>query len=333
MICRVRTAIVATILIVVYICAYPLAAQAQGLNDPLDTMSGLVSTVGAKDWRYTIGFKKFFNSYTSYQFPNPFPPEQDPLSRLEFPIDQWFFGGAYIYNAWTWSASLDIWTNINKDSRSQMQDSDWDQENLPGQKSIFSESKCRLKRSWLGDLKFLLKPEVQLFKIVRPIFGVRYQTFSFVTHDGNQDSIDGYSVDLPGEGIEFDQSFYQYYVGGQLNTTLNNVVFSRLLTGLDIGLVVDYALVSAKNQDLHLLREGERITTEITNGHCWHAQATASFPMRDNIRMRLDVDFKRIVTNGDHQLTNSFFNVDFSFNGSRVWSDQLSAAATAELIF
>ncbi len=333
MIRRTGATIVVTSLILVYICVYPVAAQAQGIDYPLDVMSGLVSTVGARDWRYTIGFKKFFNSYTSYQFPNPFPPEQDPLSRLEFPIDQWFFGGDYIYDAWTWSASLDLWTNINKNSRAPMQDSDWDQANQPDQKSVFSESKCKLKRSWLGDLKFLIKPQVSFFRTLRPIFGVRYQTFSFVTHDGNQISLDGYNMDLPGEGIEFDQSFYQYYVGGQINTTLKTAGLARYVSGLGIGLVLDYALVSAKNQDLHLLREGERITTEITKGHCWHAEATASLPLRDNIRLQLDVDFKRIITNGDHQLTNSFLDVDFGFNGSRVWSDQLSAAAVGELIF
>ncbi|MGO8878551.1 MAG: omptin family outer membrane protease [Desulfomonilaceae bacterium] len=332
MIFRIGAAILATALIFIYSCAQPFPATAQ-YTDPLDVASDLVSRVKAANWQYSIGVKKFFNSYTSYQFPNPFPPKQDPLSRLEFPIDQWFFGGDYIYNSSYWSALLDTWVNINQEGRARMQDSDWDQENVPSQKSVFSESKCQLKRSWLVDLKILFNPDVSFFKIVHPVVGARYQTFSFVTHDGYQVGLDGYNTDLPGEGIEFDQTFYQYYLGALINTKVNTSGIFRSLPTTDLTVTLDYALVLAKNQDLHLLREGERITNESTSGHCWHAEATASFLIRQNIKGLIDLDFKRIITNGGHQLTNSFFSVDFSFDGSRVWSDQLSIAASAELIF
>ncbi|MGC8602307.1 MAG: omptin family outer membrane protease [Desulfomonilaceae bacterium] len=332
MICRVGAAIMATTLIFIYSCVYPFLAEAESA-DPLDLASDLISNVRAENWQYTIGVKKFFNSYTSYQFPNPFPPKQNPLSRLEFPIDQWFFGGDYIYGASSWSAQLDTWVNINHEGRAKMQDSDWDQENQPTQKSVFSQSKCRLKRSWLVDLKIVIKPDVSFFKTLHPILGARYQTFSFITHDGYQGTLDGYDMDLPGEGIQFDQTFYHYYLGGEINTVVNTAGMFRSLPTTDLVLTVDYALVTAKNQDIHLLREGERITNENTNGHCWHAEATVLFPIRHNIKGEIDIDFKRIVTNGNHQLTNSFFNVDFSFNGSRVWSDQLSISALTEIVF
>ncbi len=332
MISRIGAAILATILIFIYSCAQPFPAAAQ-YADPLDMASDLVSRVRAANWQYSIGVKKFFNSYTSYQFPNPFPPEQNPLSRLEFPIDQWFYGGDYIYNSSFWTAQLDAWGNINQEGRANMQDSDWDQEDQPSQKSVFSESKSKLKRSWLIDFRILFKPDISLFRIVQPVVGTRYQTFSFVTHDGYQGSLDGYNTALPGEGIEFDQTFYQYYLGALINTKVNTAGIFRSLPTTDLTVTLDYAVVTAKNQDLHLLREGERITNENTSGHCWHAEATASLMIRQNIKALIDVDFKRIITNGGHQLTNSFFSVDFSFSGSRVWSDQLSVAASAELIF
>jgi hypothetical protein len=310
--------------------AAPVAAQSPS---PLDVVSDIVSEVRAPDWRYSIGVKKFFNSFTSYQFPNPFPPNQDPLSRLEFPIDQWFFGGDYEYLTRFWSARFESWVNINKESRSRMQDSDWDHEDLPFQKTIFSESNCRLNSGWLFDLRILLNPELSIFKTARPTMGVRYQTFSFTTHDGYQVSLDGSSTDLTGDGIDFNQTFYQYYLGLAIQTQLNTSGIFRRFPTTDLEVAVDYALVTAKNQDLHLLRSGQRITVENTSGHCWHLGATASWNMRRNLKAMIDVDFKRIVTNGGHQLTNSLFNVDFSFDGSKVWSDQFSVTASTELIF
>lgn len=332
MVCRLGAALLATAIIFICSCVKPVSSEAQAAT-VLDTASELISRVNAPDWGYSVGVKKFFNSFTSYQFPNPFPPNQDPLSRLEFPIDQWFIGGAYAYVARSWSVELDSWVNINRDGRSKMQDSDWDDETLPFQKTVFSESNCRLNRGWLLDLKLSLRPELSIFKMLRPIAGIRYQDFSFTTHDGYQVGLDGHFSNLPGDGIDFDQTFYHAYLGAICDIGLNTSgIFSSLPT-VDLQVVLDYALVTARNQDLHLLRSGQRITTENTSGHCWHLAATAWFPVRHNLKGRIEADFKKIVTNGAHQLTNSFFNIDFSFDGSRVWSDQFSVTASTELIF
>ncbi len=302
-------------------------------DEVLDTASDLVSGVGAKNWQYDVGVKKFFNSFTSYQFPNPFPPNQDPLSRLEFPIDQWFLGGEYDYNTRNWSLQFQSWMNLNEESRTMMQDSDWDNENQPFQKTVFSESKCRLDSGWLLDLKLVLKPEWSIFRTLRPIAGLRYQSFSFTTHDGSQLGVDGHLMDLPGDGINFDQTFYHGYLGAELDTKLNTSGIFRSFPTMNLEVSMDYALVTARNEDLHLLRSGRRITNDNTSGHCWHAEATASFYVRRNIKGLLNADFKRIITNGGHQLTNSFFNIDFSFDGARVWSDQLAVTAATEFIF
>ena len=72
-----------------------------------------------------MGVRKLINSFTSYQFPNPYPPNQDPLSRLEFPLDQWFVGMRGLYSR-KWAALLaEAWTNVSQESALQMQDSDW----------------------------------------------------------------------------------------------------------------------------------------------------------------------------------------------------------------
>ena len=45
----------------------------------------------------------------------------------------------------------------------------------------------------------------------------------------------------------------------------------------------DYAVVTAKNEDLHLLRLGDRVTEEETRGHCWHFAVGLSFLFNDTI--------------------------------------------------
>lgn len=332
MVCRTGVAILATTLI--YLCSALIPPTSHAtVDDLLDSASGLVSSVGARNWQYDVGVKKFFNSYTSYQFPNPFPPNQDPLSRLEFPIDQWFFGGEYDYLSRNWSMHFQSWVNLNEEARGLMQDSDWDEETQPFRKTVFSESRCRLNSGWLFDLKFVIKPEWSIFRTLLPVCGLRYQRFYFTTHDGYQVDLSGHAMDLSGDGINFEQIFYHGFLGAEMDTKLNTSGLSRSIPHVNLNISADYALVTARNEDLHLLRRGRRITRENTRGHCWHAEATASFFVRHNIKALLNADFKRIVTDGGHQLTNSVFNIDFSFDGARVWSDQLSITAATELIF
>lgn len=305
----------------------------QTVEQFVDGMSDVASKLGTPQSRYALGFKKYFNSFTSYQFPNPFPPSQDPLSRLEFPIDQWFFGSRYTYEAPHWTVFFDSYVNLNRDAVAMMQDSDWEDENQPFQKSVFSESKCRLNRSWILDLGLNLHPDWAIFRDVSPITGFRYQYFYFTTHDGYQTSLDGHDADLPGDGIDFEQTFYHWYVGGVLSTTINTSGLWRTIPQTSLTCQVDYALATAKNEDLHLLRLGERITRDNTSGHCWHFNATLGMNIRDNMKAKLDADFKRMVTHGDHELSNSFYNIYFSFGGAKVWSDQFSLTGLVEFNF
>jgi len=273
---------------------------------------------------------KYLNSFTSYQFPNPFPPGQDPLSRLEFPIDQWFGELAVGYRAHWWSMHGQARVNLTRESARLMQDSDWDDETQPNQKTVFSESKCRLNRGLLVDVHLALAPEAF---VVRPLIGYRYQYFYFTTHDGYQADIRGSAWDLPGDGIDFRQTFYHTYVGGVASTSIRRVPLFGAVPEMRVEARFDYGFVTAANEDLHLLRQGERITRENTRGHCWHLALTARLRMCERVALRLDGDFQRIMTTGDHALTNRAFGIDFSFDGSRVWSDQMSLSATAEFPF
>ncbi|MBI4963750.1 MAG: omptin family outer membrane protease [Desulfomonile tiedjei] len=281
----------------------------------------------------SLGIKKYLNSFTSYQFPNPFATQQDPLSRLEFPIDQWFMGIETSYTSRWWSLQFQGWMNVSRDGSLKMQDSDWDDEAAPDQKTIFSESKCRLNRGLLFDVRLSAATPLEQLINLRPVFGYRNEYFFFTTHDGFQAVLGGGVADLHGDGIEFAQSFSHYYVGCMLNTHLNGSGGAVSLPEIDLLFQADYAFITARNEDLHLLRSGERITRERTSGHCWHISLRATCMVKQTVWVGLDGDFKRLLTNGSHQLTNSLFNIDFSFGGSKVWSDQATISAFAEVKF
>src|SRR5512136_1728754 len=96
---------------------------------------------------------------------------------------------------------------------------------------------------------------------LRPLAGFRWQDFNFVTHDGVQNSLADLSAPtpLPGNGIRFSQTYWQYFFGLR-----SDIDAGRLLdvSGLNLCLQGDWAYVEAHNQDHHLLREGNRFTYE-----------------------------------------------------------------------
>jgi hypothetical protein len=323
----------------VWLFVSPVAANAQQIPG-----SGLIEGLAGSDEQiqvetglyYSVGFRKYFSSFTSYQFPNPFPPGADPLSRLEFPIDQWFAGLRSGYRTGTWFFDSQTWINASREGRLPMQDSDWDDESFPAQKTIFSESKCRLNRGVLWDMAAgMIIPGEVLSNLgsVKGVVGCRYQSFYFTTHDGVQTMFEGDSGELKGDGIDFTQVFYHYYCGVNARTGFDPSRFVSSLPRVIFEVQVDYGLVTAKNQDLHLLREGDRVTTQNTRGHCWHGFVSMEFLALEDMRTLVEVDFKRSATNGSHRLLNGLFDIDFSFDGSRVWSDLASISVTGELRF
>jgi hypothetical protein len=282
---------------------------------------------------FSLGVKKFLNSFTSYQFPNPFQPSQDPLSRLEFPIDQWFVGLTTKYDSRLWSLNGSAWMNFTRESSRKFQDSDWDDENVPDQKTIYSESSCRLNRGVLCDVGMSAAVPYVRSGPLRPVFGYRYQDFLFTTHDGAQVVLGGSTMDLPGDGIQFRQIFNHVYLGLGLNRGVNLGSFSGFLPSVCLDLQADYAWITARNEDLHLLRPGNRKTVDTTSGHCWHLFGAANIFRSNSLTARIEVDFKRLITYGSHQLHNDLFTMSFTFDGSKVWSDQASISAVGAWYF
>jgi hypothetical protein len=282
-------------------------------------------------WNYCLGVRKYINSFTSYQFPNPFFSGQDPLSRLEFPIDQWFMGLTAKYDTRWWGLTGEIWINLNRESSQKMQDSDWDDETIPSQKTIFSESGCRLDRGTLTDVGLAVHPLSVMNVSCSPVMGYRYQQFNFTTHDGEQFMLGDTPMALPGDGIEFRQKFNHFYFGAVFSTAFYPGGCNMPKITCDFQ--GDYALISARNEDLHLLREGNRVTAETTRGHCWHFGASLTLSETGPFAAKIQADFKRLITYGNHELSNDMFSFRFSFDGSRVWSDQIALTALGVVQF
>ncbi|MEW6351517.1 MAG: omptin family outer membrane protease [Thermodesulfobacteriota bacterium] len=296
-----------------------------------------------RPYEVALGIRKCINSFTSYQFPNPFPPNQDPLSRLEFPIDQWFGGLRGEYSRGCVSVFAEGWINLNSEANLKMQDSDWDDESNPFQKTIFSESQCALNRGYLVDMGLSFGKSSGTMSL-RPVGGYRYQYFDFTTHDGNQMDMSGNVSPLPGDGIRFRQTFNHAYLGGIWKASLGQSRGSACATKIpscgfacgskiEFSVQADIAWAQGWNEDKHLLRAGDRRTVERTKGYCWHIGLSTSMHLSDAFLVRLEGDFKRLTTTGSHNLTNDAFGIDFSFDGAKVWSDQGSIAAMAQMRF
>ena len=145
----------------------------------------------------SFGFKteRMIASQTSYEFGNPFPPYQAPLSRLEFPLDSWWAGATVRASFPRFSMGAEVLTNIASDLDGHMKDSDWTDDPQPDTKTIYGVTKCRLEQSYMVrtdiDLKvsdWLGLPE---WFDLRPVAGFRYQQFNLMAHDGTQWDLTG----------------------------------------------------------------------------------------------------------------------------------------------
>ncbi len=298
-----------------------------------------IKEVPVKHWSVSWQTKYFFSSHTSYEFGNPFPPYQVPLSRLEFPLNTLWTGAAVRRNFSRFSAELEAFRNISSNSTGVFMDSDWDDGASPQIKTIYSESSCRMEPSYIVhgaiDLKISDWLNLPAGIDLRPVVGLRWQRFSLVTHDGVQSyPAPGDTtppLDLPGDGINFEQTYWHYFAGLRAGFALGKPF---RLSRLSLNLQLDWAYVDASNEDYHLLRAGKRITCEKTSGDAWHASANLQIGLTQNLNANIGAEYVRIMTTGSHRLVNEPFGIDFSFtNGVKVWSEQTNVMMSLEYTF
>ncbi len=295
-------------------------AQAQEENKPF------------RPWSVSLQSRYFFSSSTSYEFGNPYPPYQIPLSRLEFPLNSWWIGASARRNFSRFSVGLEAMRNLTGKMDGKFLDSDWEDEEHPSIRSIYSESSCRMEPSYLvranADLKLGDWLGLPVWFDARPVAGFSWQRFSLVTYDGTQysHSPDGVIIDnLPGDGINFEQTYWLVFAG--LKTTFDLGKPLRL-SKLRLSLQADWAYVKAQNEDYHLLRAGKRLTYDHTTGDAWHGAASVEIGLTQNLSATIGLDYLRITTTGTHRMVNEPFGIDFSFDhGVSVWSQQTSFTA------
>jgi len=290
-------------------------------------------------WTAALQTKYFFKSHTSYEFGNPFPPNQAPLSRLEFPLNSWWAGASLRREFSRFSVGAEVLRNLSGEAKDDMTDSDWDDDAQPDTLTIYSESSCRIEPSYIvhvdADLKISDWMGLPKWVDLRPAAGVTWQRFSLVTHDGVQ----SYPApgdtrppeSLPGDGIRFEQTYWQFWTGLKAAFDLGKPFH---LSGLKLQTQVDWAYVDAANEDYHMLSIGKRITNEKTAGNAWHALVNLKIGLTQNLNANIGAEYLRIVTTGSHRLVHETFGIDFTFeNGVKVWSRQISATMGLEYSF
>lgn len=293
----------------------------------------------ASDWQISVKQKTLVNSHTSYEFGNPLPPYQQPLSRLEFPIDSVWAGVELRRQFSRVSVGAGFLTTFTDQETGRFKDSDWEDDTTPGRLSIYGESSCRLNPSYQvnADIDLQVADLLHLphgFDL-RPVAGFRWQQFSLVAHDGTQ--YDYTTPGLPpdiqgifGDSIDFEQNWYQYFLGVRLGYEWQHLSW---LERLKLQTQLDWSYVMGSNRDHHLLRAGNRITEEQTDGNGWHASMGLLFGLRPGLDLEIDADYLKLDTSGTHTFRADVYPTQTWNNGVRVWSEQYGVTVRAQFRF
>jgi len=263
-------------------------------------------------------------------------PYQAPLSRLEFPMNTWWAGAEVRRNIRRFSVGIEAMKNLSSESDGVFMDSDWDDDSHTDVRTVYSESKCRMENSYSfrADVDMKVSDWLRLPATfdLRPVVGFRWQRLDFMAHDGVQQYYNTSNVDsLPGNVIQFDQTYWQYFIGVKAGYDLGKPLN---LKSLILQGQLDWAYIEGSNQDHHLLRAGNRFTYESTTGDAWHASLGLKMGLTENINAGMELDYLRIQTTGTHRWVDSTGPFDMSWtNGVNVWSDQVSLMLNLEYRF
>jgi hypothetical protein len=277
-----------------------------------------------------------FNGETSFEFGNPVPPYQAPLSRLEFPLDSWWGGMQLTLHYPRFSVAFEGLASASQEVHGTMKDSDWLDNS--GARTLYSESRSRLSPCYMakGEVELEISDWLRLppWLILRPIGGVRYQKFNMVAHDGIMYDLvtGGPPVPFKGDAIRFKQTYWQYFLGVRSDIDLSRLVG---VSSLVLLAQVDWAYVEGNNEDHHLQREvPDFFTFERTYGHAWHGSLGLRKGVWKNLFLGLEVDYLTIDTRGSHHWSVASLGADSTWtNGVRVWSEQTRASLTLEYRF
>jgi hypothetical protein len=304
---------------------------------------------GPGGFQAALGLRQYVNSFTSYQFPSP-GTALNPISRLEWPWEQLFGVVKFVRAYQTFEVNFEASSTLSVLSRLRAQDSDWENEQSPHQKTTFSSGQAK-PRGWTFDASTTIPLG---FCSLKGVTGFRAQQFNFTDTDGAQWSIwddqEGYvprfGAALPGAGIEFSQAYKHWYGGGVLSGDFDLSSYSRYLpSGMQVRLQGDFGYVRGNNHDQHLRRTDalgrpqDRHTYETTVGHSWHVNLISSFRVSDRILLDVEADLIAVRTKGSHHWTawsdifSDLFTYNLSWDGALAWSEQKYISVVGKYVF
>jgi len=304
-----------------------LAASPHAVSADATTDATTDATADATGWTVQLKTKTFFNSRTSYEFGNPIPPGQKPLSRLQFPMDSTWTGFEARKNAGRLSVGAEFLTSAGSQRSGTTQDSDW-ADAAPHPLEYYSETRTSLRPSFQinADTDVQVADALGLpqgFEL-RPTLGMRWQRLSFKLMDGTQyyyPAGGGPTQASPfgGYAIAFVQDWWLPFTGLKAGYTWRN---APLVHGLKLNAQFDAGPAFGRNEDRHRLR-GDRNTIEHTTGWAWRASVGVDVGLTERLDLGFEAEHMRIDTTGTHEWKDGGNSYEWSY-GVRAWSEQSS---------
>jgi hypothetical protein len=289
---------------------------------------------------FSLGFRKYFGSFTSWQVPDIDHPQINPISRLEYPWEQIVGVAKASYTCPLFELFLEGSSTALVWSGMKAQDSDWENPDSSGQKTTFSQGQAR-PRIWTFDAS--AAASVPQLPCLKGTVGFRVQQLRFTYTDAMQGTIAEFDAGdrfirylpaaqfqyLPGTVIEFGQYYRQLFLGGVLSSAFNLDTLSLPLSPrfLYFRFQADVATVTGMGHDEHVLRPG--VGADLyTDGTGWHLNLITGLQF-GHARLDIEGDFKKIKTDGEivHRATAR------TSSGARVWSQQAYVGINGSLRF
>jgi len=300
-----------------------------------------------KNWEFGLGVQYFLMSHTSYQFANSGPSFQNPLSKLQFPLNTWWLESELRRTCPRWSIGVRAGVSVAKNVDGRFKDSDWLNPANGSMLTTYSESAMRSENSYLiradADVNISdwlgLPPSFE----IRPLFAFEFQRLNLMAHDGVQWEVGSYDVDgsgirddyasvqaLAGNTIHFRQDYYMYQIGVR-----------GVYDGFNIGKYIkikvkgeaDWGPVIGYNEDNHLLRD--LLGYIRSSGNSLYFSTGLEMVFAKTITAGISMDYQYIRTTGilhDRDLGHGGVEA-WNDESVKVWSDQTSITARVSYAF
>jgi hypothetical protein len=315
---------------------------------------GPLASVGTAPGRHFGEFyvdyriRRFGAAYTSYEFGDADPAGASPLSQLKFPLNSTWNGLGVGLEDPRWAVRAEWLTPSGGGIDGQLQDRDWLWQFAGLPPSPTPSDFGVAAQRWIDGQMADVALEIKLWESqggvpvsVWPVGGFRWQKFEIMAYDFRQlKGFDSQSYQYvlllpppvtPGDVIRFRQEYYHYYLGGQLHIDLPP---GALSPGARLTFQGDWADIQASNSDNHLLRQGNFITREHTDGDAWHIGVTGEIFFTDQFTVGVEGEYTQIRTSGSHHFVNQPLAIDQTWTrGVHVWSNQTAVTFFMRLRF